>query len=56
MESQTVNIVIFIEGLESSVHLSWPRKTVLTSSNPMDENSFSNPNMVPNKQKKKMFL
>ncbi|XP_004489629.1 alpha-L-arabinofuranosidase 1-like isoform X2 [Cicer arietinum] len=46
MESQTVNIVIFIEGLESSVHLSWPRKTVLTSSNPMDENSFSNPNMV----------
>jgi alpha-N-arabinofuranosidase len=50
LESKTVNVDIFIDGLESSVVLSKLTKTVLTSSNVMDENSFSQPNKVSNKQ------
>jgi hypothetical protein len=50
LESKTVNVDIFIDGLESNVVLSKLTKTVLTSSNVMDENSFSQPNKVSNKQ------
>jgi len=47
LDNKAVSIGISIEGLESSVNLSKATKTVLKSSNPMDENSFSEPNKVP---------
>ncbi|WJX25498.1 aspartate-semialdehyde dehydrogenase-like protein [Trifolium repens] len=50
LENKAVSIGISIEGLESSVVLSKSTKTVLTSSNPMDENSFSQPNKVVPKE------
>ncbi|WJX25506.1 aspartate-semialdehyde dehydrogenase-like protein [Trifolium repens] len=50
LESKTVNVDIFIDGLESSVVLSKLIKTVLTSSNVMDENSFSQPYKVVPKE------
>lgn len=46
LDKKAVIIEISIEGLESSVSFSKLTKTVLTSSNPMDENSFSEPNKV----------
>ncbi|PON89779.1 Glycoside hydrolase [Trema orientale] len=45
--SDTVNIKISVDGLDpNSVKLSGATKTVLTSSNLMDENSFNEPNKV----------
>jgi len=43
-----VNLKISIDGLEpNSLQLSGSTKTVLTSGNVMDENSFSQPKKVP---------
>lgn len=50
LDKKAVIIEISIEGLESSVSFSKLTKTVLTSSNPMDENSFSEPNKVVPKE------
>lgn len=47
LASKAENLTISIEGLDSSVHLSPLTKTLLASSNAMDENSFSQPNKVP---------
>ncbi|PON80652.1 Alpha-L-arabinofuranosidase, C-terminal [Parasponia andersonii] len=45
--SDTVNIKISVDGLDpNSVKLSGATKTVLTSTNLMDENSFNEPNKV----------
>ncbi|KAJ1397021.1 Glycosyl hydrolase, all-beta [Sesbania bispinosa] len=46
LASKAVDLKISIEGLDPSVHLYQSTKTVLTSSNVMDENSFSQPNKV----------
>lgn len=50
LDKKAVSIEISIEGLESSVSFSKLTKTVLTSSNPMDENSFLEPNKVVPKE------
>lgn len=50
LDKKAVSIGISIEGLESNVVLSKATKTVLTSSNPMDENSFSEPKKVVPKE------
>ncbi|XP_045790862.1 alpha-L-arabinofuranosidase 1-like isoform X1 [Trifolium pratense] len=50
LESKTVNVDILIDGLESSVVHSKLTRTVLTSSNVMDENSFLQPNKVVPKE------
>jgi len=47
LDKKAVSIGISIEGVESGLNISKATKTVLTSSNPMDENSFSEPNKVP---------
>ncbi|XP_035544759.1 alpha-L-arabinofuranosidase 1-like [Juglans regia] len=46
--NDTVNLKISVDGLEpnSTILLSGSTKTVLTSGNPMDENSFNEPNKV----------
>lgn len=45
--SDTVNLKIYVDGLDpNSVKLSGSTKTMLTSSNLMDENSFNEPNKV----------
>ncbi|KAF8726980.1 hypothetical protein HU200_019469 [Digitaria exilis] len=41
-----VNLTIRTNGLQAGVNTTWSRVTVLTSSNVMNENSFSNPNKV----------
>lgn len=43
-----MNLTISVDGLGlSSLQLSGSTKTVLTSANPMDENSFKDPKKVP---------
>ncbi|KAF4352825.1 hypothetical protein F8388_026367 [Cannabis sativa] len=45
--AETVNIIISVDGLDpNSVKLSGSTKTVLTSKNLMDENSFKEPNKI----------
>jgi alpha-L-arabinofuranosidase len=44
--SDSVNLTISTSGLEASVNALGSTATVMTSSNVMDENSFSNPNKV----------
>ncbi|XP_040999512.1 alpha-L-arabinofuranosidase 1-like [Juglans microcarpa x Juglans regia] len=50
--NDTVNLKISVDGLEpnSTIQLSGSTKTVLTSGNLMDENSFKEPNKVKPKQ------
>ncbi|KAG0529342.1 hypothetical protein BDA96_05G090400 [Sorghum bicolor] len=45
-ESDAARVTISTTGLESSIHVLRSTATVLTSTNVMDENSFSNPNKV----------
>jgi hypothetical protein len=44
--SDTVNLKISVSGLSSSINALGSSSTVMTSSNLMDENSFSNPTKV----------
>ncbi|KAK7396083.1 hypothetical protein VNO78_16830 [Psophocarpus tetragonolobus] len=44
--TSTVNLKISLDGLENSFQLSGSTRTVLTSANVMDENSFSQPKKV----------
>ncbi|XP_035544801.1 alpha-L-arabinofuranosidase 1-like isoform X2 [Juglans regia] len=50
--NDTVNLKISVDGLEpnSTIQLSGSTKTVLTSGNPMDENSFNEPTKVKKTQ------
>ena len=45
-ESVVVQVTISMTGLQASIDMLRSTATVLTSSNVMDENSFSNPNKV----------
>lgn len=45
--TDTVNLKVFVDGLDpNSISLSGSTKTVLTSNNQMDENSFNEPTKV----------
>ena len=45
-ESVVVQVTISMTGLQASIDMLRSTATVLTSSNVMDENAFSNPNKV----------